>query len=241
MRGGIAGLAGGAVGAAIPGGLGSFIGGATGSGLGTHLNRGESSDVWRSALIGGGMAFSMYHASAQIRFSKKTGNDEYDNFPNKVKYKLSKIQQLQSAYKREFGFTMDGEYGMSKIVGKGARDLKNVKNTKINRWLYKGTEEKSRIYVEGKERLFVWGKRNPNSVDMTDITEKGVTKYSFHSHKQGPLAHFFSDADFDVSSRFEIPHNYMVNYTQTHYHNLAGEPSRVGFTNFILMRSVWGF
>ncbi len=100
----ISGLVGGGFASAIGGGLGAFAGGAAGSGLSTALYGGSGSDIFKSALLGGTLAYGTYEFTSYINW-KYGGGNKFGNVD--LTYKAFKtIQadfQRSRFYRKEYG------------------------------------------------------------------------------------------------------------------------------------------
>ena len=121
----ISGFVGGGVGAAIGGGVGAFAGGAVGSGVNTALHGGNIRDVGMSALMGGGMAFGVYHASSYIGWKFQGGNKWGDL---DISYRQYTAMQADFQRSRFWG----REYGGYLLEGGGVHKVGAGANSQID-------------------------------------------------------------------------------------------------------------
>ncbi len=143
LYGGISGLAGGTVGSAIGGGLGSFVGGAVGSAVNAKLYGATGSDIGKSAIFGGIMAFGLYHLSSYINYEFK-GGKKWGEIDISYKQFITMQADFQRSrfWGKEYGGSLMNDGSVKRFPAKtranyqinGAKDVPNSKGWYHTHW-----------------------------------------------------------------------------------------------------------
>lgn len=233
-KGAVSGLVGGTLGSSFSGGFGAFLGGASSGATSAALNDG---DVLRSALIGGGISFGLYHTNSLIRFSRKTGIKEYDQLKIGDKYKLNRILQSTLAVDRERGFIIDENGNSGDILTKGeAYEGMSRKVFTFRKLLRSGKFDFTRPSLKRYHTIY-----DRNSVEFRSVINDA--RVVIHTHR-GLGNTNFSDAtgDLGVMMRYQnISAEIMLNGTEIHFMTRDGNDQMIGLVQRYLVRNQFGF